>query len=146
MNWGIAKRLMRWTVKKQYSHAVCLCIGIALLHTTYIYKTVWALHCPHPFAWNWRFRYRDKAKNAFFIYPAISPAERDKDTFFFFNATLSENIISSKVFFFHKTNERYAILNLLNNIPKRNLFLFGSKGKTTFLQAKSYLLSRASST
>ena len=39
----------------------------------------------------------DKAKNAFLICPAISPARHRKDTFFFNNATLYKNIISSKV-------------------------------------------------
>ena len=34
------------------------------MHTKYIYKYRMRLHCLHPFAWNWRFRFQDKAKNA----------------------------------------------------------------------------------
>lgn len=43
------------------------------------------------------FDIKDKAKNAFLSIPAISPTGWNKDTFFFYNATLYENIISSKV-------------------------------------------------
>lgn len=43
------------------------------------------------------FDIKDKAKKRFLIYTGDSPARLGKDTFFFFNATLYENIISSKV-------------------------------------------------
>lgn len=84
-------------MKKQYSHAVCYTYKYAYTYFGIYTKQNERHIVSIPSREIGDFDIKDKAKNAFLSIPAISPAGWDKDTFFFYNATLYENIISSNI-------------------------------------------------